>query len=167
MSRLKRYHRPGDIVFVTAVTRNRAPLLVPHAGLLLRAIWSTRERLPFESPAFCIMPDHFHMIIDPGARDLSKIMARIKLSFLRRLRGERPDIAGPIWQRRFWDHILRDQEDVNRHIDYIHFNPVKHGLTESPFVWPLSSAQEYLNRGVYTKDWGAREDLRLEGDFGE
>lgn len=68
-----------------------------------------------------------------------------------------------LWQDRYWDHIIRDQEDLNKHIDYIHYNPVKHGYSNSPFDWDLSSIKEF----DYQEDWGVNKDIYFEEDFGE
>jgi len=76
--------------------------------------------------AWAILPDHFHVIIDSPDGDTPKIVQRVKLSFSlqwQRLSGRN----GPIWQHRYWDHIIRSEEDMKRHVDYIHYNPVKHG----------------------------------------
>jgi REP-associated tyrosine transposase len=72
-----------------------------------------------------------------------------------------------IWQRRFWDHIIRNQTDLNKHIDYIHYNPVKHGYVNSPFEWEYSSIHVYRDKGYYQSDWGMKEDLNIGGEFGE
>jgi putative transposase len=72
-----------------------------------------------------------------------------------------------IWQKRFYDHIIRDQKDFNYHIDYIHYNPVKHGHVENPFDWNFSSLNGYFKEGHYAKDWGVNTELKFDGDFGE
>jgi putative transposase len=83
------------------------------------------------------------------------------VSISREMKGERG-----IWQRRFWEHTMRDEDDLWRHLDYIHFNPVKHGLVSRVSDWPHSTFHEYVRRGVYTPDWGGCKDL-LGDDFGE
>jgi len=75
--------------------------------------------------------------------------------------------SGRVWQNRFWDHIIRNQEDLNRHIDYIHFNPVKHGFVKSPFDWSHSSIHKYHAEGFYTRGWGLIDTLKFKGEFGE
>jgi len=74
---------------------------------------------------------------------------------------------GRVWQNRFWDHIIRDQNDLNRHIDYIHYNPVKHGCISKPKDWPHSSFRHYVKAGVYQDDWGAVPIVGMDNDFGE
>ena len=89
------------------------------------------------------------------------------MTFSASLRSELGVRSGRVWQYRFWDHIIRDQIDLNKHIDYIHYNPVRHGLTTSPFDWKESSFDEYYKRGLYPDDWGVKEVIKFEGDFGE
>ncbi|MFH2037253.1 MAG: hypothetical protein ABIJ45_12685, partial [Candidatus Zixiibacteriota bacterium] len=72
-----------------------------------------------------------------------------------------------IWQRRFWDHIIRDRDDFNKHIDYIHYNPVKHRLLKNPFEWQYSSIQLFKKDGIYKDDWGVAEEIHINGDFEE
>lgn len=74
---------------------------------------------------------------------------------------------GKIWQNRFWDHIIRDQDDMNRHLDYIHYNPVKHGLVDDPFLYEYSSLNLFYKHGYYQRDWGVKEEPIIEGEFGE
>jgi len=94
-------------------------------------------------------------------------MKSLKESFAFKLRARIGLRSGRIWQNRFWDHAIRDQEDLNRHLDYIHYNPVKHGLCKSPAKYSESSFGTYLERGFYDVDWGVNEELAFDGDFGE
>jgi putative transposase len=113
------------------------------------------------------MPDHFHIIIDPLENEISNTMQRIKMGFATRYRKRKGLKSGRVWQNRFWDHILRNESDMNRHIDYIHYNPVHHGYNKSPFTWKHSSIHEYLKSGQYMPDWGIIENISLNEDFGE
>jgi putative transposase len=113
------------------------------------------------------MPDHFHIIINPYDTILSDIIHDIKLSFIGQFRSKFDHYRGQFWQTRFWDHIIRDQDDLNKHIDYIHYNPVKHGLTQNPFNWNMSSIIKFKDDGYYQDDWGVIEELNFEGEFGE
>jgi putative transposase len=140
------------------VTHNRAPILIEHSDLLWRAIREVQDGSPFELLAWVVLPDHFHVIIDPKEFDLSHLTRRIKLKFSSRYRFIIGMKSGRVWQNRFWDHILRDQEDLNRHIDYIHYNPVKHGLADGPLEWEHSSFQAYRRRGFYSDEWGVTDD---------
>jgi putative transposase len=166
MSKLLRYHEKSDICFITSVTHQRNRILDRHADLLLEALDRHSIQMPFGIVAYVIMPDHFHAIIDCQGHDLSDIMRKIKLSFSKKYRFHVGIDAIQVWQKRFWDHIIRNQEDMNRHIDYIHYNPIKHGLTGSPLEWKYSSIHEYFCEGYYDRDWGRRE-TSFVGDFGE
>ena len=116
--------------------------------------------------AWVILPDHFHAVIDNPDGDTAKIVQRVKLSFS--LQFQRvSDWNGPIWQHRYWDHIIRSGKDLARHVDYIHYNPVKHGLTDSPGQWRLSSFSRYLRIGHYPGDWGMASIDSGDGLFGE
>jgi hypothetical protein len=72
----------------------------------------------------------------------------------------------PIWQRRFWEHLIRNQKDLNRHIEYIHYNPVKHGLTKAPGDWAYSSFQRYVDKGIYDLKWGAGDKVEFDDTVG-
>ncbi len=166
MKTLKRYHRHSDICFITNVTYERSPILIEHIELYEKALANTKSNTPFEIIAWVILPDHHHFIIDPYKENVSRIMQRIKMSFASLYRKAHGMRSGRVWQNRFWDHIIRDEDDLRRHVDYIHFNPVKHGMVKSPFEWKQSSVFQYHPE----EDW--HFDLKLaekfEGmDFGE
>jgi putative transposase len=154
MSNLRRYHQDGNIYFITCVTFRRKPLLIENSDLLLRTIRTIRERTPFDLTAWVVMPDHFHSIIYPTDTDISAVLQRIKMSFGVLYRRRHGLYSGRVWQNRFWDHIIRDQEDMNRHIDYIHYNPVKHSVAADPYDWADSSIHEFAREGTYQPDWG-------------
>jgi len=167
MSVLRRYHREGNIYFITNVTYQRKPVLVDNVDLLWAGFKTVTSKAGFDLMAWVILPDHFHVVIDPKRHGISNILQRIKMSFgvLWRKRMNFP--RGRVWQNRFWDHIIRDQEDLNRHIDYLHFNPVKHGYVNSPFDWTHSSIHQYHAKGFYSRDWGLRDTTAFQGKFGE
>jgi putative transposase len=135
--------------------------------LFWRAIDSVRENISFELIAHVILPDHFHVILNPGGADFTGIMHRLKMSFGMRYRKCPGTRTGRVWQHRYWDHMIRDNSDMNRHVDYIHFNPVRHGLVKNPLEWNHSSFADYQRKGYYQDDWGTQEEVRIEGDFGE
>jgi putative transposase len=155
------------VSFLTNVTLDRQPLLVEHIDLFRQATEATQERSTFDLIAWVVLPDHFHCVIESATDNPSEIMRRLKLSFSQRFRNRMNVRSGRVWQYRFWDHVIRDQDDLNRHIDYIHYNPVKHGLVDSPIKWPHSSFAEYVRQGFYREDWGATEHILIDGDFGE
>jgi putative transposase len=167
MSILRRYHREGNFYFITNVTFGRSPILTKNVRLLTNAIMSARVKTPFELLAWVIIPDHFHFVIGPSSWDISKLLQTIKMSFGASYRKQVGISSGRVWQNRFWDHIIRDQEDLNRHLDYVHYNPVKHGLAQSAFDWKWSSIHDYRREGCYPDDWGRRELHWGETDFGE
>jgi putative transposase len=165
MSKLLRYYAPGQNYFVTTVTYERAPILVRYAEALLQSIDEIQGAEGFRMPAWVIMPEHFHAVIDPGQADLSRIMKRIKLKFAYLYRNANNLRAETVWQRRFWDHILRDERDWRNKLDYIHYNPVNHGVAATPRSWPYSSIHDYGD--LYSDDWGVVEPLGFEGSYGE
>ncbi|MDE2377171.1 transposase [Bradyrhizobium sp.] len=165
----------GKVFFFTVVLAHRSDtLLVDEVDRLRRVYRTVRARRPFETVAICILPDHLHAIwelpesdadyalrwnliksgfsrgLDAGSRSVSKVIKREK----------------GIWQRRYWEHAIRDDADLERHVDYIHFNPVKHGYVARVSDWPYSSFHRYVDRGVLVADWGG--DMReVLGSFGE
>ncbi len=166
MTNIRRYWQPGQICFLTHVTYLRMPLLVLHASLLKVAIERQRNQCNFELIAWAILPDHVHLLIDPCGNDVSNLMRRIKLSFSSSLRLRMSQSHGRIWQNRYWDRIMRDQEEINRHIDYINFNPAKHGYVKDPFTWEHSSIHKFLAAGVYERNWRFEENGKLAGEVG-
>jgi putative transposase len=167
VSNLRRYFENHRVAFLTNVTFERQPLLVKHIDLFQLALDATRKKACFEVIAWAVVPDHFHCVIRSESENPSAIMRRLKLSFSERLRYRMNVRSGRVWQYRFWDHMIRNQRDLNRHIDYVHYNPTKHGLVGSPIEWRYSSFDDYVKQGLYREDWGAREPVVFEGNFGE
>jgi len=165
MSNIRRYYDSGNIYFVTMVTKNRKYILIDNIDILKESIKRSKIKYDYSILASVVMPDHLHLIIDPNNNDLSKIIYSVKMSFSKLYHYEHKS-SGKLWQLRFWDHIIRNQNDMNKHIDYIHYNPIKHGLVQSPYEWEFSSIHKYFKDGYYLSDWG-KKDLKFEGDFGE
>jgi putative transposase len=176
MPNYRRIHATGGTFFFTAVTYERLPIFSndPSVEILQKVIDKTRSRYPFDQIAFCILPDHLHCIwrLPMGDEDYSTRWQMIKACFsmeykhVSGLEGHRTDSRiskreRGIWQRRFWEHTIRDDEDLARHINYIHFNPVKHGLVTRIADCRWSSYHEYLRNGYYDEEWGDRipEDI--------
>jgi len=162
MSKLLRYHQSEDTCFVTTVTKGRKNILVENVSLLTDVIRRQEESLEFRVVAYVTLPDHLHILIEGKGIDLSTIMRRIKLSFSKLYRDKYDMKQGHIWQHRFWDHIIRNQDDMNRHIDYIHYNPVKHGYVKRPFD---GNIHRYIITGIiirmiggYSKKMNLREN---------
>ncbi|MCX6827888.1 MAG: transposase [candidate division Zixibacteria bacterium] len=167
MTNIRRYFRSGNVYFLTHVTYKRRPILVFHFDDLWNAIQSVKNEYDFNILAWCVLPDHFHILVDPINSQTSGIMRRIKLSFSAKYRRSIANKSGRVWQYRFWDHQIRNQQDLNHHIDYIHYNPVKHALAKSPAEYKLSSFNEYQIKGYYPENWGGIETIDNDGQFGE
>jgi len=169
MPRYVRAFVPGGTFFFTVtLLERRQRLLVDHIDALRAAFADTRRRRPFAIDAMVILPDHLHCIwtLPPGDADFSSRWHAIKSAFSRAVpRGERLSACRVakgergIWQRRFWEHTIRDETDFERHVDYIHYNPVKHGHVCKAADWPYSTFAEYVRRGVYPHDWAASDDV--------
>jgi putative transposase len=153
MPEYRRAFVPGGTFFFTLVTHDRQPSLAsPEAvGLLRSAIATVQHDQPFTFDAGVVLPDHTHWLwtLPPGDADFSKRIGRIKALFTKSL-DARP---AAVWQPRFWEHVVRDEADRNRLLDYIHFNPVKHGHAACPHGWAHSSFHRYVREGFYDPDW--------------
>jgi putative transposase len=165
----------GGTFFFTVVLANRRwTILVDHIDFLREAFRDTNRVQPFAIDAIVILPDHVHAIMTllPNDSDFSGRWRRIKSLFTRRVvasgmpvtRDKRGEYQ--LWQRRFWEHTIRDEKDFERHVDYIHYNPVKHGLVPRVSDWPHSSFHRYVRQGLLPLDWaGSANDLT--NGFGE
>jgi REP-associated tyrosine transposase len=164
MTDYRRAHIPGATWFFTVnlARRKRNNLLVEKIVDLRAAFQQIRVRHPFHIDAVVILPEHLHCIwtLPPGDANFAARWGLIKGSFSRGV--EKNERISPsrakrsergIWQRRFWEHLIRDGEDFNRHVDYIHWNPVKHGWVKRVADWPYSSFHDYLRRGIYPENW--------------
>jgi putative transposase len=161
--RYRRARHPGGIYFFTVVTAERRPVFasVEAVEALRESLRDVAASRPFAILAYALMPDHFHCIwrLPEGDSDFSTRWRLIKLAMTRKLKKR-------VWQQRFWEHLIRDEADFERHMDYIHFNPVKHGLTKDACAWPHSSLAAYVAKGVYPRGWGTQY-AEPEGAFGE
>ena len=175
MPQYRRVRLKGSTFFFTVVLANRSSRLLVDEVDRLRSIYRTvRERRPFETIAICILPDHIHAIwtLPEDDADFSGRWSLIKSGFSRGLEDETRSPSKVIkrekgiWQRRFWEHVIRDDADLERHVDYIHFNPVKHGYVTRVVDWPHSSFHRYVERGVIDVDWGGDMN-EIQGAFGE
>jgi len=174
MVRYRRNFLPGGTFFFTATLADRrSSALVENIGLLRRAFRTTRHERPFSIDAVVVLPDHLHIVmtLPPDDADFPGRWRRIKGLFTRQMaakgiareRSRRGEYA--LWQRRYWEHTIRDETDLTRHIDYIHFNPVKHALVSQVSDWPHSSFHRYVKLGVLPKDWDGVAPSTLR--FGE
>jgi putative transposase len=151
----RRLYNEGGCYFFTLVTFERRPIFrSPESIALLRtAFRALRADRPFEIDAAVILPDHLHCIwrLPIGDSDFSNRIKSIKKRFTIAYEGE----AGKVWQKRFWEHLIRDEDDWRRHMDYVHYNPVKHGYSDSPSKWPYSFFRRCVEKGFYASDWGS------------
>lgn len=163
MTNIRRYFDGNHFVFTTHVVYKRNPILITHGDLLNDALAQYSQSLI----AWAILPDHFHCLLEYNDENPSNIFRKIKLSFSAQYRKRLNRPSGRVWQYRFWDHLIRNQVDLNNHIDYIHYNPVKHGYVEGPVEWKASSIHNYFKKGYYQTDWGTKEPENMVGEFGE
>jgi len=177
--RYRRSTAKGATFFFTVVTHKRRAILCHESNVtLLREVFrSIMERHPFTIDAFVLLPDHLHCIwtLPENDSNFSMRWRQIKSYFSRHC-GE--DFKGrqtaahlnkgeqAIWQRRYWEHQIRDDGDFIRHVEYIHYNPVKHGLTKAPKLWPHSTFHRYVKQGLYHADWGADNEIAFEQHIG-
>jgi putative transposase len=154
--------RGGTFFFTVALADRRASALADNAAALREAFRVTRRERPFAIEAIVVLPEHLHVImtLPQDDADFSGRWRRIKSWFTREIvrsgkaisRDRRGEYV--LWQRRFWEHTVRDETDFARHVDYVHFNPVKHGLVSRVSDWPYSSFHRYVRSGVLPSDWG-------------
>jgi putative transposase len=171
MTDYRRYRLNGGTYFFTVnlADRNRV-LLTERIDTLRESFRVVKEAHPFEIDAIVIMPEHLHTIwtLPDGDDDFSQRWRQVKSAFSREIAKEEPISKSRlrkqergIWQRRFWEHAIRDEEDFRRHVDYIHFNPVKHGYVQTVADWPYSSFHRYVRLGILRKEWAG-----IDGEFG-
>ncbi len=160
---------------LTLAERHDNDRLIRHVDALRQAFAQVQARHPFTIEAIAILPDHLHALwrMPEGDGDYVLRWRLIKAAFSRQApRGEPVSNSRVakgergIWQRRYWEHQIRDEQDWAQHVDYIHYNPVKHGLVARPVDWPYSSLHRFVRAGRLPDDWGA--DVRtVDGEFGE
>ena len=169
MPNYRRANVIGGTYFITQVTYQREPWLCCEVGRksLREAIQKVRAKYSFSIDAFVLLPEHFHCLwtLPEGDGDLSTRLRLIK-TFVTKHYGQKLGIVRGIsasrqkrkernlWQRRFWEHLIRDERDFAQHCDYIHYNPVHHGLCQSPQSWQFSSIHRFIAQGIYPPNWG-------------
>ena len=177
MPEYRRFDAPGGTFFLTLVTYGRRPLFrdADNVARLRAALSDVQQRRPLVVHGAVVLPDHLHFLweLPKHDADFSTRVGLLKVGFTRSLgaAGQRAS-ASPsrrrhherdVWQRRFWEHTIRDEDDFGIHLDYIHYNPVKHGLACCPHAWPYSSFHQWVQREVYEADWccGCRRAARV------
>jgi len=168
MPEYRRAYVPGGTFFITLVTYNRQTLFSDpkNVSLLRTAVATTKSEKPFEILGAVVVPDHIHLLwtLPPNDTAYSQRVGRLKVLFTKSLdpkrslpqnisSSRRKHRESDVWQRRFWEHTIIDEEDLERHLDYIHYNPVKHGLISCPHLWSYSSFSAWVRKGVYPVDW--------------
>jgi len=162
----------GCLYFFTVVTFDRKPILTSNRSIeILRSvIKEVQSDLPFIIEGFVLLPNHIHSIwrMPENEKDYSKRWQAIKAKFTHRYlvddcfvevsRSMKSKRERGVWQRRFWEHWIRDETDFFRHLDYIHWNPVKHGYVKRVRDWEWSTFHKYVKKGWYPLEWGDLED---------
>lgn len=169
MPEYRRVFIPGGAYFFTLVTYNRLPILTSEDArrLLHTAMTRVGQRFPYQTIAICLLPDHLHCLwtLPEGDANYPLRWNQIKRLFSIEYRKSIGPVEtrnpsrikhreAAIWQRRYWEHTIRDEQDLHNHIDYIHYNPVKHGLVERAADWPWSSFHRYVREGLCAPDLG-------------
>lgn len=178
----RRANTPGGTYFFTVNTYQRRTILTESKvrKALRHAIKQARITFPFKVEAWVLLPDHLHCIwtLPDGDANFSARWGMIKRHVSKygsgHLEREEPTSESrrkrkesALWQRRFWEHQIRDEVDFQRHVDYIHWNPVKHGYVEKVIDWPYSTFHRYVAKGVYPDNWGGMDNEANDGCFGE
>jgi len=153
----------GTWFFTVNLADRGGNLLVRNIDALREVTQKVKRAHPFAVLAMVVLPEHLHAVwrLPPEDGDFPLRWSLIKGGFSRRLEATEPMSAScrtrrerGIWQRRYWEHRIRNESDLARHVDYIHFNPVKHGWVRTPGEWPYSSFHRYVARGLLPDDWG-------------
>ncbi|MEO1339984.1 MAG: transposase [Cyanobacteria bacterium J06635_13] len=168
MASYRRMYISGGLYFLTLVTYLRRPLFgkLDNVNLLRAATAKIKAEKPFEIIAAAVLPDQIHFLwqLPPNDSNYSQRISRLKVIFTRAYKKQNGSCdhipasrlkhrESNVWQRRFWEHIIRDEADFQKHLDYIHYNPVKHGLVSCPHFWSYSSFDKWVKRDRYTPDW--------------
>lgn len=177
MPQYQRYYEEGGTYFFTVVTYHRRPILTnPISQKLLHDAWQATNQLhPFSTIAVCLLPDHLHCIwkLPEGDSDFStrwkEIKRKFTIGYMKQIGpGEERNTSrqkqgeAAVWQRRFWEHLIDNEIDFENHLDYIHYNPVKHGYVLKPDDWHWSSFRRFVNEGVYDRSWEGGDEGRLQ-----
>ena len=173
--RYQRANTPGGTYFFTVNLANRnSTLLTDEIDLLRASINKVKAQHPFRLDAMVILPEHLHTLftLPNYDNDFATRWMLIKSGFSRQLpkhetlsNSRKSKRERGIWQRRYWEHLIRNEEDFERHVHYIHYNPVKHGHVERASDWPYSSIHDHIKRGLLDKNWAC--DIDTSSSFGE
>ncbi|HCC81992.1 MULTISPECIES: transposase [unclassified Methylophaga] len=165
----------GTYFFTVNLLERDKSLLTDHIDLLKTAFRKVKLAHPFDIDAIVVLPDHLHTIwtLPENDFDFATRWRLIKSHFSRGLpsterinNSRKQKSERGIWQRRYWEHLIRDDLDYARHVDYIHYNPVKHGYVDKAFDWPYSSIHKFIERNMGSSDWGVGKTIN-DVDMGE
>ena len=161
-ARIRRWYVPNAVYFIVGVTKARRAIFADEANmrLLRETLHRVKELYPFKMHAYVFLPDHFHILIFvPETTNVSKLMQSWQRNFTLNYKAARGITRSlRLWQRGFWDHVIRDADDYEQHFHYIHYNPVKHGYARRAGDYAHTSFHSYVKRGWYAPDWGEVED---------
>ena len=166
----------GTYFFTINLADRRSSLLVDEIDKLRISINKVKKNHPFELDAMVVLPDHMHLLITlpKDDSDFPTRLMLIKSGFSRQIpktenikESRLSKRERGIWQRRYWEHLIRDETDFERHVDYIHFNPVKHGYVNQAVQWEFSTIHRYIQNGIIAPDWGSNQDFVLDSPLGE
>ncbi len=164
MPNYRRYFQNANQVFITIVTYNRLPILISNIDILRQSF--QRVKYEYDLIAGVVLPDHLHFIIQcENSNFIPKIISSLKSNFSREMpfnnyQSEKQISRREkgIWQRKYFDHVIRDEDDLHKHFDYIHYNPIKHGYVQKAKDWQYSSFGKFVENGYYDYDWCNFED---------
>ena len=172
MARYRHNFTPGGTFYFTVSLADRqSSALIEHLSALRSAMRDARAKAPFKIEAIVTLPNHLHAILTLplGDDDFTGRWRHINGGFASAVSTANPTTPPgefALWEERYWEHAIRDESDLARHIEYIHFNPVKHGLVERVSEWPHYSFHRYVRHGLLPGDWAGTVPLSAE-DFGE
>lgn len=162
----KRLFVENSMIFVTIVTENRLPVLLKNIDILKNSIKEVKRYYNFDLIAYVVMEDHMHLLIKPESiKDYPKIIHSIKYNFTVGVatptyKGDltTPNPKRKIWQNRYYEHTIKDEKDLFKHLDYIHYNPYKHNQVSAK-DWAYSSFNEFVKQGYYEENWCNTDDI--------
>ncbi|MFW2177371.1 MULTISPECIES: REP-associated tyrosine transposase [unclassified Moraxella] len=178
MSYRRNFQQGGTYFLTLCLADRKSDLLVENIATLRLAYQKIQDKMPFYTNAIVIMPDHIHLLwtLPVDDSDYSSRIKLLKNYFTRQLPlnlkhtsnlSRKDKNEQGIWQRRFWEHTIRDEFDYNSHVEYIYFNPVKHGYVKNVKDWQFSSFHRDVKKGIFTLDWGSDLNINTNLEFGE
>lgn len=169
MPNYRRVFIKNTYVFITIITYNRKPLLVENIECLKESLLKTKEKFEFEIYAMVVLPEHIHFLLKPKSiEEYPKIISSFKYNFSKHFNKNCAELSQSkidkrekgIWHRRYYEHTIRDENDLYNHLNYIHYNPVKHKLVKNVKDWKYSSFAKFVKKEYYDINWGTFEDIQ-------